>query len=343
MDTCKIRKFSGSGREIGLSIGKVLKNNLEILIDRFIDITNKAYGLDFSNLGEESLFWLNKIPLVYLEELEGLAEGSGCSLTKIAQWIYCDRSIGTGCTSFIYNFNGLTWVGRNNDYIGPKMWDCAYIISKTGFIPVMLFGPERSTFSGTGYNAEKLWLHYNWLPVWDINDVEDNALSPFIFIRTALESCRNLSEVEMLLRSTTRDGGMNLFAVDGKDNSFCVYECSRKAFVKRKIENGWVVGTNHYNSLQLPMEFEYNTTNSVFRQAKVENFLKNINIKRLNTEKIHEDLIEILADPEIECCNEYSGTVYSNIACPALDALWYACDGFPAASKSKWEKLNWTW
>lgn len=253
----------------------------------------------------------------------------------IAQWIFFDKFLDGGCTSFIIvDKNGNLWVGRNNDYIAPKMWSHVNIISKRDMIPVMLFGMGGDLFSGTGYNKEKIWLHYNWLPVWDIP--KKDAYPPYVFLRMALESCKNIKDLENMLRYIPRDGGMNLFFIDGKDNTCAVYECMCNDFIKREITGKYIAGANHYNITSVvPVDYNYDFSGSYKRQKSMENILENIDFSV-------KDLISVLSNPNIEQNNGLHGTVYSNIACPATDELYYACDGFPAAS-GKWELVNWCW
>ena len=62
-----------------------------------------------------------------------------------------------------------------------------------------------------------------------------------------------------------------------------------------------------------------------------------------NTNFTFKDLASILSNPNVEQNNGLYGTVYANIACPAIDEFYYACDDFPAASKSQWKLVDWNW
>jgi len=333
MSNMKVQYFEGNSYQIGYSIGCSVKDSLRDNISKIIKTAEKVYAVDLSQIKTDASLWLEKLPEPYQIEASGLADGSGCSMDLIMQWMFFDKFLDGGCTSFIIRNNGNIWVGRNNDYIAPKMWSYVNIISKENMIPVMLFGMGGDLFSGTGYNKEKLWLHYNWLPVWDKPDRK--AYPPYVFLRLALESCRNLNELESMLKRIPRDGGMNLFAVDGKDNSCAVYECLCGSFIKRKINHNYGVGANHFNVTPVPAGFNHNFSNSHKRQKAAEDALCGM------TDFTAKDLIDILADPDIEQDNGLYGTVYSNIACPAADEIYYACDDFPAASKSRWESISW--
>lgn len=335
---CNVTKFKGTSKEVGISIGRYIGDKFHDNIDKMIETIDKCYGLNYKKLESESMQWFRNIPVEYQKELEGVSIGSGCSINKITKWYYSSMCIDGGCTSFITKYNGSWWVGRNNDYLLPQKWGYINIIKVNNKIPVMLFGLEGDIFSGTGYNKEQLWIHYNWLPVWDIPDQSNEVLDPFIFIRTALESCKTVDEIEDLLKVRLRNGGMNLFVIDGTNNESAVFECTCKKYIKRDIDNSYIAGANHYCDIQVPNDFNHDFGNSLNRQLRVEELLSN---RKENLSK--ESMIDILADPGVEQNNGSTGTVYANIACPSKSLIMFAYDGFPAASKSKWRKAKWNW
>jgi hypothetical protein len=76
----------------------------------------------------------------------------------------------------IVTAGGYAWVARNNDTYAPGMWGYATIREVTGRIPTICFGLEGDVFTPSGVNGEKLWLHYNWLPVWDVLEAGERHL-----------------------------------------------------------------------------------------------------------------------------------------------------------------------
>jgi predicted choloylglycine hydrolase len=338
MANCKIQCFAGSNTEIGYKIGKTVKDRLEKIIDDHVQIVNSSNPIDFDKFYREGPVWFNKLPSVYQEELSAIAHGSGCKMEQILLWCFCDKFVLSGCTSFIYTINNVPWVGRNNDYLGQGKWNFISIIKANGKIPVLLFVQEAGIFSGTGYNSEKIWLHYNWLPSWDQPLLETTSISPYVFIRQALEECSSVREVEDFLSSCIRDTGMTLFVVDGKTNEFSVYECTCNSFIKRKTKTGFIVSTNHHNDYSYPTDFTHSDENSYIRHKRAEELL---------SENIKSDVVthfaNILADPLIEQNEAEKGTVYSAITCPFLNKIWYSAGGFPSASNGGWEEINWRW
>lgn len=331
----QIRKFRGNGCEIGLYMGQQVKGRFKSIIDHYIKAMDRAYHLDCSRLAKESSEWLARLPEEYQLELESLAYGSGVRLDKIAQWIYCSRFISGGCSSFIICREDALWVGRNHDDAGPGLWRNINIIEKEARIPVVLFGQEGALFSHTGFNNRKLWLHYNHLPAWDAPGPEEKAIPPFVFIRMALENCNNIGDVEKLLQAAFRDDGMYLFAVDGKSNTYGVYECTCKSYVKRQSSKPYIAGSNHYVATPVPKGFRNGDASSASRLSRMECLLA-----AMKTEDPCRDLIRILSDPEVEQNQGGAGTVYANLACPARNLYYYACNGFPAASGAPFEEVT---
>ncbi|MTI95787.1 MAG: hypothetical protein FH749_09945 [Firmicutes bacterium] len=335
MNVPVVKKYAGSHWELGLQLGSSLADKLVENISAYIDHVHHVYGVDKQRLPVDSMRWYENLPEQYRKELQGVAAGAGCNIELLAKWYYCDSCLDQGCTSFIATNNGKLWVGRNNDYIYPRGWGHVTILAVDKKIPVMLFGLEGGIFSGTGYNQEKLWIHYNWLPLWDVSEPERDSLQPFVFHRLALESCSSLNEVDSLLQNTVRDGGMGLFVADGKTGEYALFECAGKTYIKRPISEPFVVGANHYCSLAAPGELR--SQSSINRHQRMETMLQS----KLPTTP--EDCMAILADPGVEQDSQYSGTVYANVVQPLQDRIWYVWDDYPAASKGRWNELQWEW
>jgi len=330
----QIQRFRGNGCEIGLYMGKHVRGRFRSAIEQFLKAVDKAYGLDYIRLEREAINCLSRLPEEYQLEVESLAYGSSVKLEKVAQWLYCGRYTGFGCSSFIVLMDNTAWVGRNFDYAGPCMWRNINVIEKEGRIPVVIFGQEGSLFSSTGFNFRKLWLHYNHVPAWDMPAPEEKSIPPFVFIRMALENCSTIGDVEKLLQATVRDCGMNLFAVDGKNNTCAVYECTCKSYLKRQSSRSYIAASNHYVATAVPSGFRNVEPSSVIRQKRMEELLAGIKPGDLKSE-----LIRILSDQKVEQNLGASGTVYTCLACPSKDLYWYACNGFPAASGADFEEV----
>lgn len=334
----KIRHYAGTNYEIGMAIGRQIGERYPERAEKYIAAMDYQYGINHSKLEQECMLWFNTLPEQYQEELTGISDGAVYPLEKIAQFNYADRCIAGGCTSFICIADGDAWIGRNNDYLSLDSWGYVNFFAVNRKIPVILFGMEGDNFSGTGINKEKLWLHYNWLPVWDNTTFDEKPLSPFVFLRLALETCSSVGEVEYLIKSTIRDSGMGLYAVDGKTNEFTVFECTCREYARRECSGTFISGANHYEAVTPPSWTNYDFTGSRTRQAVVNEILLQGKFG-----KLPDAFASILSNPRVEQNNGLSGTVYANVCCPAREEIWYAHDGFPAASKGTWDKIDWDW
>ncbi len=324
----------GNYSDIGLFLGRQVKYRLEENIDYYIKRLEEIEGLDHSRLEKEAIPWLRSLPPEYQVELENLAQGAGCSLMKVARWLYSDMCIAGGCTSFIHETPEGVWIGRNNDYLIPGIWGYITVIAVRGKIPIMLFGLEAGIFSGTGYNKEKLWVHYNWLP----DTPNPEGLPPFVFHRQVLENCSSVGEVEALLKENPRDGGMSLFVLDGKKEEYAVFECSGKKHRKKEPEEGIIAAANHFHFPDIaPRNYEVSADSRGREEKTIELLLKEKDTAKPSS------YINILGNSGVEARGQDSGTVYSCVVCPKNDLVYYSADPFPAASRGVWEKIAWEW
>ncbi len=244
----RIRHYKGTPREIGFAAGLALGARLEQTVDHYI--ARRQSAVDMAKLHAGALAWLRSLPKRFQEEFEGMAEGARLPLQRLVEWCYIEECEGHRCSGAIALFDGRAWVARNNDTFVPELWGYATIREVDGRIPTISFGMEGDVFAPTGINREKLWLHYNWLPVWDKPEPGKAHFPGYVLLTEALEVCRTLEDVEAFLEENHRDGGMMLFAVDGKTNEFAIFECLCAEHFRRDPSEGWIVGTNHYTACE---------------------------------------------------------------------------------------------
>ncbi len=224
------------------------------------------------------------------------------------------------------------------------MWGYVTIREIDGRISALSFGLEGDVFTPTGINQEQLWLHYNYLPAWDRPHPDRPHLPGYAWMVEALETCRTLQDVEVLLRRVQRDDGMLLFAVDGKTDTYALYECSCTTVHKRETDRDWLVGTNHYvTHSQAPALDDTGSRSTIRRYRRLSQLIEGLaNAQRKATSPVN-DLIPILADHGVEARTGDTVTVYANVACPRDQLLWYTFGGYPAASQGNWQRLAWPW
>lgn len=331
----RIQRFKGNSCEIGLRMGYSLKGRLKYIMDQLARACEQACNVDAKRLERESASLLARLPEEYLLELESMAYGSGVKIERIAKWVVCGRYASFAGAGFIYDTGNDVWSGSIIDGAGPSLWRYVYVIEKECCFPAVIFGLEGELFPRTGYNSEKLWLHCNSLAAWDEPDEEEKAIPPNTFIRMALHKCRNLADLEHLLQSAARDCGMNLFAVDGKNRNYALYECTCKGAVKKQTGKRFIAATNNYADTKLPRGFALDDMDSRKRLKRLEYLLETREI----SDPFH-DFTAILADPEVERDIGYAGTVYACLSNSAREMHYLACNGFPAASQARFEEVT---
>jgi hypothetical protein len=338
----RVSHFKGSPYGIGFAAGQKLGHRLEQNINFYI--MGVAALKDQQQLRAGALSWFSSLPKRFQDEFQGMAEGANIPLQLLAEWAYVEECEAKQCSGVVYRFKDQVWVARNNDFYVPELWGYVIIREVDGRIPTINFCMEGGIFSPTGINKEKLWLHYNFLPVWDRPAPNKPHLPPYVFLTEALEVCRTISDVEALLNETDRDGGMLLFVVDGKQNESALFECMCSTHSRRQSSGSWIVGTNHYCTCEDPTltDADKKPLGTLSRLQRMENLMQKLSATATHF-TLPADLIRILADDEIERRGKEVITVYSNVACPTTGELWYTFGGYPAASKGNWQRLEWPW
>ncbi len=346
----RIYHLTGTPYEIGFAMGQALGARLEANIKHYIR-QRIPPGVTFDKVAwrKGALPWLRELPERYLEEFEGLACGSGLPLLSLAKWAYLEVLLENQCSGAILILDKHAWVARNNDIYAPDMWGYVTIREATGRIPTISFGMEGDVFTPTGVNREKLWLHYNYLPASDALIPSQPHLPGYVLLQEALETCRNLQDLEKYLLQVQRDGGMLIFAVDGKTDEAALYECSRTDFRKRYPVEGWIVGTNHTceAAIVTSTEDDYQPLSTHSRYKRLEVLAEAIFSRHPPGSSplgsLPGELIDLLADDEVEARRGEIQTAYSCVACPATTDIWYTFGGYPSASRGDWQRLEWPW
>jgi hypothetical protein len=340
----RIHHLKGSPFEIGYAMGQSLGPKLAANIERYTrERVSTETPFDAERWQSGALPWLRNLPARFQDEFEGLAHGAQLPLQQLAEWAYLEGFLSGQCSGAIITIDHQAWVARNNDIFAPGMWGYVTIRDVSSRIPTISFGLEGDVFTPTGINREKLWLHYNYLPALDAPIGSKPLLPCYAFIVEALETCRTLPDLEALLDRIPRDDGMLLFAVDGKDNSYALYECGCTDFYKREATQGWLVGTNHcFVHPRAPTPTSSGPLNTVSRFARMETLVERLASQPRLASPV-KDLIQILADDGIESRSGNIVTAYSNVACPTTQEIWYTFGGYPAASRGNWQQLEWPW
>jgi hypothetical protein len=337
----RIHHFKGTPYEIGFSNGKMLGGKLEETFTYYI--ASRSGDTDMEKLHSGALPWLRNLPKRFQDEFEGMVAGANVPLQNLVEWAYIEECERKECSGAVCLFDHHAWVARNNDIYIPEMWGYVTIREVTDRIPTISFSMEGDVFTPTGINKEKLWLHYNFLSVWDSPTPGKPHIPCYVFLTEALERCRTLSDVEAMLNEFDRDGGMLLFVVDGKTDEFALFDCMCSKHFRRDPTDGWIVGTNHYCAIEdLTLGDDEGSIRTLTRFGRAESLIREIYASS-TPPSLPADLIRILADDVIERRDDKVATAYSNVACPNTGEIWYTFGGYPSASKGNWQRLDWPW
>ncbi len=124
----RIRRVAGrDGFAIGVAVGKDLGGRLQSNVDRYLRERTDA-DPDTLSFGSEAMAWVESLPLRFKSEIRGLAEGSGTSLERIAEWAYVEVYLQkAGCSSFLRRQDGRVWLGRKRrcvlDHLRTKKFE----------------------------------------------------------------------------------------------------------------------------------------------------------------------------------------------------------------------------
>ena len=343
----RIYRTKGAPREAGLVLGRAMGERLERSVQAYLERWPSRDGVpDPRELRTRAIPWVRGLPRRYREELEGIAEGAGVPLGRIAESYIAEQGVRSGCSALIGTIAGRAWIARNNDLWAPELWGSVVIHEIDGRIPRIGFGMEADTFVATGINREKLWLHYHFLERHGLPGSGKARMDPFVFLTEALETCQSIGDVEKLLSRVDRTGSMMLFAVDGKTDEIALFECACDEHARRTPAGGWIAGTNHYHTFEVPArkrsEPREDERSSEERLERMEELISDLEDRPDVLEPVAE-LRRILADSGVERRLDDRCTVYANVACPGTREIRLASGEGPAASRGEWRRIEWPW
>lgn len=337
-----LHHFRGAPYNAGFAVGRAVGSRIGESNLRLIETWPSRDGvIDHEKLREGVLSWLQQLPQRYRLELQGLADGAGLPVETIASGYFAEDCC---CSSFMTSLSdGHIWVGRNNDAWAPELWHGVTVHEITDRLPRIGFGFEAETFTTTGINSQRLWLHCNAGPARDKPSGTRPCFYPHIIVSEALETCASLADVESLLDRWERTRGMILFVADGKTDEAAMFECECATHDRRPAPHGPHIAANHSDRPELHeydrrRNLEHGLQRSRARCAAMERLLA-----ALRPDSAAGDLQRVLADENVEQRFADRLTVFSTVACPATGELWYACGEGPAASTGTWSRVAWPW
>jgi len=224
----------GAPREMGRQYGAALAGKIRAGIRLYLMakvVQDWKYPLDYQRLCASAMRC--HIPAEYLEELEGVAQGSGVDFDMLLllhthadtvhfghSWGRPDAAPGKECTNFAawgrWTTHGQLIHGRNLDWTvasGVQSCACVYVGLPRQGVPFALV-----TFAGciggvTGMNAEGITFG----EMTSSSSAETLDGMPLFFIcRRILQYCRSIEDAERMVEAYPRTTGWNFLVADGK-------------------------------------------------------------------------------------------------------------------------------
>ena len=250
---------SGSPYEIGFTHGKEGKKQVDVSIS-----TYKSMFLDYSNITWDAALSYAKtfIPVIneydpdYMQEIQGIADGSGYRLEEIlalnvrSEIVLQGSQIGAppadGCTSFVFTpeftQNGDTIFGQNWDWKLTEQAGLIIIHIRQQNKPDVTMVTEAGIIGKIGYNSAGIGICLNALA--SDKKVPGKVIPLHIAMRGMLDQWTLVD----MVRATTQ---VNLaccahFMIASSKGEGMSLEIGPADFDALYAEDGWLAHTNHF-------------------------------------------------------------------------------------------------
>jgi hypothetical protein len=221
----RLVKLKGNSYQIGWQHGKFLPQEIRRTVDSTLYLVGLVYSVKkgrwFFDEMRGALKRLDKFtPPEYLEEMKGVAEGSGLDYESVHLANYFPALF--HCSGFALKdsatADGTLYHGRILDYmsgVGLQNSAVVFAVEKEGKIPFVNIGYASFVGCVSGMNQQKISLgemggrgEGNW----------DGITMPLL-MRMSLENGHNLEEVKKIFSSNPRTCEYYYVFTDGKDKS----------------------------------------------------------------------------------------------------------------------------
>ncbi|NOQ25648.1 MAG: hypothetical protein GQ564_09840 [Bacteroidales bacterium] len=250
--------IKGDSYEMGLQYG-VLMNDRLIDMDQTIDSLIDSYLGGFflkkwiagSVLNSKIKKLEKKMPLEYIQELEGMADGSDLKLKELQFIAYFPQLFfKISCTAFIMrNETGIVH-GRNLDWPGIEVITHHPLIvnyHKKNKIPVtvLTFIGYPGVYTGMNHSGLSMSINMNGTPAENNKEISEyNTGMPLAFkLRNILENGDELSEVDMMFKDYSSHAWF-ITVGSKKDNSGAIYELTRGGLIKNEMKDDFISVAN---------------------------------------------------------------------------------------------------
>ena len=323
---------------------------------------------------QQARAWRESLPQPFQEEIDGLVRGARAPIEAVDLYLYADiaKPAGAGadgpgprdpdatitadgpmCSGIAVEINGLPWVARNCDWYRRLLvrGTAAVVHRVPGRHPVMALGIFGDIDCDTGVNAVGLWVHVHTLHATDRAPESRRQISWLFWCREALETCGSIEELERFVALTARDRGIIVFAAEGKTGRRAIFECGVATHERVDAQApGHALFACNHRSAKHPVDADRlarsRRASTTRRHERLRTLLDGGEQHGpLHPEHGPDDLIELLADPEVEMTTPPElRTIYAAVCEPRTGETWFSSghpDGTPAASGGSWQRVPW--
>lgn len=307
----------GTHREVGRQIGEQCKEGIQSMFAGLRDELPK--GATWEAMIDQSKAYLAHSRAVYpqyVDELEGIAEGSGLPFDEVflsmCEELWEDNAW-RGCTDMAARgkatADGTTLIAHTNDLL-PKAEPLLVILKvQAGSEPQYLGISSGGIAISAGYNAAKISLTGNQL---DSNDIRPGI--PRLLVVRAILGARTLSEAMTHCLLPSRASSYNNLIADGSGEVYSM-EGSATDLEAIYITDDVMAHANHYISPSM-RRFELDRSSiasSIIRHNRAEYLLRQ-NYGKLNPELFRTLLADHAGYPSSICSHgSETQTVFSII------------------------------
>lgn len=288
----------GDSYEIGLQYGVLMNDQImemQVKVDSLIETYVGKFFLKkwIANMVLKSKIRKieERMPIEFVRELEGMAEGCNLNLRQVKTIAYFPQIFfEISCTSFVMkNENGIVH-GRNLDWPGIETFTKFPLIvnyHRKEKIPntILTFVCYPGAYTGMNHNGLSMSINMNGCPIPEDKEESDYVTGmPMPFqLRHVMENADELSEVDEMFENYSTHGWFITVGSD-KDKSGVMYELTRGQSIKNKMNDNYVGVTNL--SVSEKGRFEYSPINmhgesNITREDKLKELYQNISNENL--------------------------------------------------------------
>lgn len=236
----------GSSREMGFQYGKLLGNKLEDALSRVDGIKRTLLSLfpfylrPFASLyfAARTLRAEKRIPADYIEELRGVAEGSGLPYGKILfASVIAETLIAFGCASILSLNKGRLLHSRNLDFFPPFLGSFPVVVNchPQGKNPYTLVGFVGYLPGLTGMNSKGITLSLNESSC-AVNKKPKKAALMGYTIRRVLEEASCLKDADRIVNSNSYTQGWTLAVGSAAEKNGAIFDIAGDAVFKNPLK-----------------------------------------------------------------------------------------------------------